>query len=152
MKITLPTEPLVRALRRVALLSAERSRAIKLELSSGQLQISSSNPDLGEASEEVDVDYDGDTISMGFNAKYLLEGITALGCKEMWLSLRDGNAPAEIRPTDDEDSLRRRDADEALTRRIQEHVPPRATAFLVVPQLSGKQALFASVRVPKPFR
>ena len=105
LKITLPTEPLVRALRRVALLSAERSRAIKLELSSGQLQISSSNPDLGEASEEVDVDYDGETISMGFNAKYLLEGISALGAKEISLSLRDGNAPAEIRPTDDEDSL-----------------------------------------------
>ena len=49
------------ALRRVALLSAERSRAVKLELSEGQLRLSSNNPDLGDAREELDVDYAGET-------------------------------------------------------------------------------------------
>jgi len=103
--LTLAAEPLVRALRRVALLSAERSRAIKVELSSGKLTISSSNPDLGEAQEELDADYEGDGITIGFNARYLLDGIGALGSKEVRLGLRDANSPAELRPAEDEDSL-----------------------------------------------
>ena len=104
-KLTLPTEPLVRALRRVALLSAERSRAVKLELAESRLTISSSNPDLGEAQEEVDIDYAGDDIAIGFNAKYLIECLSALGAKEVQFALKDGNSPAELRPTDDADSL-----------------------------------------------
>ena len=58
--LVLPTEALVQALRRVALLSAERSRAVKVELSDGLMRLSSNNPDLGEAREELDIDYAGD--------------------------------------------------------------------------------------------
>ena len=102
---TVPSEPFTRALRRVALLSAERSRAIKLDIAEGSLTISSSNPDLGEAQEEIDFDYAGDPISVGFNARYLLDALGALGAKEIKLGLRDGNTAAELRPTDDEDSV-----------------------------------------------
>ena len=105
LKLTLTVEPLIHALRRVALLSAERSRAIKIDLSDGKLTISSSNPDLGEAQEEVDVDYSGVEVSIGFNAKYLLECLSAMGCKEIQFGFKDGNSPAELRPTDDADSL-----------------------------------------------
>ncbi len=104
-KLTVACETLVRAVRRVALLSAERSRAIKVDLEDGKLTVSSSNPDLGEAQEELDVDYGGDAVSIGFNAKYLLESLGSLGSKEIQLGLRDANSPAEIRPTDDADSL-----------------------------------------------
>jgi DNA polymerase III subunit beta len=103
--LTLATEPLVRALRRVALLSAERSRAIKFEIAERSLTISSSNPDVGEAQEEIDIDHDGPALSIGFNAKYLLEALGALAAKEVHMGLRDANAPAEIRPTDDRESL-----------------------------------------------
>ena len=58
--LTLPSEVLIHALRRVAVLSSERSRAVKLELSDGRLVVSSNNPDLGEAQEELDVDYGGE--------------------------------------------------------------------------------------------
>lgn len=103
--LTLPSEPLVRALRRVALLSAERSRAVKLELADGRLVLSSSNPDLGEAQEELEVDYEGETLSIGFNARYLLDSLGALDAKEVRLGIRDANSPAELRPTEDEESL-----------------------------------------------
>ena len=105
LSFTLPAEPLTRALRRVALLSAERSRAIKLDLADGTLTVSSSNPDLGEAQEEIDFDFAGDPIHVGFNARYLLDALGALGAKEIKLSLRDGNTAVQIRPTDDEESL-----------------------------------------------
>ena len=104
-KLTLETDPLVRALRRVALLSAERSRAIKFEVSDGKLVISSSNPDLGDAQEELDVDYAGPATTIGFNAKYLLDCLGALGSKEIQLAFRDGDKPVEIHPADDADSL-----------------------------------------------
>ena len=59
---------LIHALRRVALLSAERSKAVKFELTKGRLCLSSNNPDLGEAREEIDVDYVGEDLSIAFNA------------------------------------------------------------------------------------
>jgi DNA polymerase-3 subunit beta len=104
-RTTVATEPLVRALRRVALLSAERSRAVKLDFSEGRLVLSSSNPDMGEAQEEVDIDYAGPPLSIGFNARYLLECLGAIAAKEVHLNLRDGNSPAEIRPAEDPDTL-----------------------------------------------
>ena len=56
-KLTLASKPVIRAIRRVALLSVERSHAVKLELSKGLLRLSSSNPDLGQAQEELDAIY-----------------------------------------------------------------------------------------------
>ena len=103
--LAVPTEPFVRALRRVVLLSAERSRAVKFSLDSGRIVVSSSNPDLGEASEELDVDYDGEAVSIGFNARYLLDALAALGAKEVRLGLRDSNSPVELRPAEEEGSL-----------------------------------------------
>jgi DNA polymerase-3 subunit beta len=104
-RLTLPSEPLLRAVRRVALLSVERSHAVKLELASGVLSLSSSNPDLGQAREELDVDYAGDPLTIGFNAKYLQESLAAFGAKEIELCLHDASSPVIVRPTDDEESL-----------------------------------------------
>jgi DNA polymerase-3 subunit beta len=104
-RLILATEPLSHALRRVALLSAERSRAVRLHLSEGKLVLSSSNPDLGEAQEELDIDYSGDELAIGFNAKYLLEVLAVSHSKEIELGLQDEMAPMQIRPTDDPDAL-----------------------------------------------
>jgi DNA polymerase-3 subunit beta len=103
--LTLPSEILVHSLRRMVILSSERSRAVKLELSDSKLLISSNNPDLGEAQEEVDVDYDGPELSFGFNARYLLDALGALGAKEVRVGLRDGNSPVTLQPMDDSDAL-----------------------------------------------
>jgi DNA polymerase-3 subunit beta len=103
--LTLPSEVLTHALRRVAVLSSERSRAVKLELSERRLVVSSNNPDLGEAQEELDVDYGGEPLTLGFNVRYLLDAVGALGAKEIRFGLRDGNSPAQLQPTDDPDAL-----------------------------------------------
>ena len=103
--LTVSVEPVMRALRRVALLSAEHSRAVKLELGECKLKHSAKTPDHGEAQEELDVDYAGPAVSIGFNARYLLDCLGALGGKEISLGLRDGSSPVEVRPTDDADSV-----------------------------------------------
>ncbi len=102
--LTLPVEGLSRMLRRVALLSAERSRAVKLELSDGTLALSSNNPDLGDAHEEIDIDYAGEPLSVAFNARYLMDALAACKAKEVRLSFRDSTSPALIVPTDDDDT------------------------------------------------
>jgi DNA polymerase-3 subunit beta len=103
--LTLPTEPLVHAVRRVALLSSERSRAVKLELSDGQLVITSSNPDLGDAREELDIDYAGEPLAIGFNAKYLLDAINAVQSKEVLFSFQDELSPSKLSPPGDEKTI-----------------------------------------------
>ena len=104
-RLLLPREPLTHALRRVALLSAERSRAVRFQLVAGSLTISSSNPDLGEAQEEMDVDYDGPEVTVGFNARYLLDVLGVVHAKEIELGLQDEMSPMQVRPTDDADTL-----------------------------------------------
>ncbi len=103
--LILPSELLVQAVRRVALLSSERSRAVKLELGDGQLVISSSNPDLGDAREELDIDYGGEPLTIGFNAKYLLDAINAVQSKEIRFSFQDELSPSRLSPPDDEKTI-----------------------------------------------
>lgn len=103
--IVISTEDFHRALRRVALLSSERSKAVKLELVPGRLTISSSNPDLGDAREELDIDFAGEEITIGFNARYLLDALSTLRAKEVRFGLQNDLAPAQLVPTDDEDTL-----------------------------------------------
>jgi DNA polymerase-3 subunit beta len=103
--LILAADPLIHSLRRVALLSSERNRAVKLELGDGQLVISSSNPDLGDAREELDVDYGGESLTIGFNARYLLDAISAIGTKDIRLSFQDELSPARVSPPDDETIL-----------------------------------------------
>jgi DNA polymerase-3 subunit beta len=69
----------LQALRRVAILSNERYKGIKLELKEGKMTVSATNPDLGEAVEELDVEYHGRGLALGFNARYLIDVLSVLG-------------------------------------------------------------------------
>jgi DNA polymerase-3 subunit beta len=104
-RVVLAAEPLNRAIRRVALLSAEHSRAIKLEFKPAVLTLTSSNPDLGDAREEIELDYAGETVAIAFNARYLLDATAGSGAKEFEFSFNDGLSPAQLIPTDDADTL-----------------------------------------------
>lgn len=103
--LVLPTEILSHALRRVSLLSAERSRAVKLELSNGLLRLSTNNPDLGEAHEELDIDYAGEDLEIAFNVRYLMDALSVMKAKEVKIAFKDALAAAQVVPTDDEDTL-----------------------------------------------
>jgi DNA polymerase-3 subunit beta len=104
-RLVVDTDAMVQALRRVVLLSTERGRAVRVELSDRTLRLSSNNPDLGEAHEELDVDYAGEDVTIAFNARYLLDALTASHAKEFQLELRDSLSPVRLTPTDDLDTL-----------------------------------------------
>jgi DNA polymerase-3 subunit beta len=66
-------DPFLHALRRMLILSSEKSRGVKMLIKPGVLEVSSSNPELGDAREELDMDYQGPEMTIGFNARYLLD-------------------------------------------------------------------------------
>jgi DNA polymerase-3 subunit beta len=104
-QLVIPKEDLVQALRRVSVFSSERSRAVRVALSDGKLTISSNNPDLGDAREELDVDYAGDTIAIGFNSRYLLDAIGVMRSKEVRIGFQNDVSPVQLAPADDDDAL-----------------------------------------------
>lgn len=95
-------DDLLASLRRTSLLASERSRGVKLHLERGRLELSASNPDQGEASEDIEVAYTGDPLSIGFNARYLLDvlGVHAEG-DVIELALTDEVGPGVIRGSQD---------------------------------------------------
>src|SRR4051794_11917400 len=85
--------------------SSERGRAVKLSLSSGKLILSVTNPDSGSATEEIEVEYDGDPIDIGFNSRYLLDIAAQLDGEVAVLRLADPGSPTLIEDKDAKGSL-----------------------------------------------
>jgi DNA polymerase-3 subunit beta len=88
------------ALKRVSLLAHEKSRGVKLSLQRGQLTITSSNPDMGEAREEIDVEYTGEDMDIGFNSKYLLECLNVVKAETLEFHFKDRLSPGILRGSD----------------------------------------------------
>ncbi|CAG0955265.1 DNA polymerase III subunit beta [Myxococcaceae bacterium] len=104
-RITLPSDALAHVLRRVSLVAVEGGRGVRLQVTPGKVVISAKNPDLGEAVEELDLDYAGEPVSIGFNARYLIDCLGVFRAKEVEIGLIDELSPVQIRPTDDLDAL-----------------------------------------------
>jgi len=99
-KVELQKDGLATAIRRVSLLSSERSRAVRLTLGDGRLDLSASSPDLGEARESLSADYKGASVEIGFNAQYLLDFLAAAGTEAISLELKDHESQGLFRPGD----------------------------------------------------
>ena len=91
-------ETMAGAIRRVSLLANERSRAVKFTLSPGEVTVSSSNPELGEAEEKVAVQYEGSELEVCFNAQYILDFLTAVEGEEVALHLKDSASQGLLEP------------------------------------------------------
>jgi len=100
--VGLPRQEFTDAIRRVSLLSAERSRGIKFYLEKGKLRLFSSNPEIGEARDKLDIDYKGPEIEIGFNSQYILDYLMTIGSEKIRLELKDENSAALMRPEADE--------------------------------------------------
>ena len=86
------------AIRRVALLSNERSRAVKFQIEPGQVQITSSSPEIGDARELLLVDYSGPAIQVCFNAQYVLDFLNAVETEQVVFEFKDEVSQAVMRP------------------------------------------------------
>src|SRR3954470_2425431 len=86
------------AVKRVALMSNERSRAVKFALDKGKVDITSSSPDLGEAKETLPVEYAGTPMQICFNAQYVLDFLSAVTTDVVSLELKDEVSQAVMKP------------------------------------------------------
>ncbi len=94
---SVPKAGFVGALRRVSLLSNERSRGVVLSFTPGHLEVSAANPDLGEAREEISIDYKGPKMNIGFNARYLLDVVDVLKDEKVLIALRNETSASLIK-------------------------------------------------------
>jgi len=102
-KITIESNRVSAAIKRVALMADERSHAIKFDISEGQINITSQAAEIGEAGEVLSVEYAGPQIAVGFNAQYLLDFFSVVQDGEINLEFKDGNSQAQIRSSNDLD-------------------------------------------------
>jgi len=103
-EVRIDRESLRAALQRAAILSNEKYRGVRIEVSPGQLKINAHNPEQEEAQEEVEADTKVDGLAVGFNVNYLLDALSALRDETVVLALRDANSSALVREAANERS------------------------------------------------
>jgi DNA polymerase III subunit beta len=90
------------SLQRAAILSNEKYRGVRIEVSPGQLKINAHNPEQEEAQEEIEAETKVDSLVIGFNVNYLLDALSALRDEHVVLQLRDSNSSALVREASSE--------------------------------------------------
>jgi DNA polymerase-3 subunit beta len=101
-RLTVGRTELADAIRRVSLLSAERSKGIKFTIEKNRMRLFSSNPEIGEARDLLAVEYKGPDLEIGFNAQYLLDFLTAVGAEKVVFEIKDENSAVLLKPENEE--------------------------------------------------
>lgn len=97
-KIELAVDSLAQTIRRVALMADDRSHGVRFDLETGGLVITSKTADLGEAKDTISLDYNGASVSIGFNAQYVLEFLGVIDGDRTTVELKDEQSPVLFRP------------------------------------------------------
>jgi DNA polymerase-3 subunit beta len=95
--VTVNREEITAVIKRVAILSDERSRTIRLALANGAMEMTASHSDLGEAHETLAVDYEKDDLQVGFNYQYLLDFLTTADDPDVSFEFKDSESAAQLR-------------------------------------------------------
>ena len=96
-EVQIDREALRASLQRAAILSNEKYRGVRVEVSPGQLKINAHNPEQEEAQEEVEAETQVSDLAIGFNVNYLLDALNALRDEHVVIQLRDANSSALVR-------------------------------------------------------
>ncbi len=102
--LKLDTQVFKDAVDRVATVSGEKSRSVRLVLGPDRLTLSANNPDAGQATEDISVDYDQEALEIGFNAKYLLDVANQIESDEAELLFADSVSPTLVLDQSDADA------------------------------------------------
>jgi DNA polymerase-3 subunit beta len=104
-KLKIDNKSFSEAVDRVATVSAERSRSVRLALDKGKVTLTVNNPDAGVATEDLVADYGDDTMEIGFNARYLLDVAQQIEGEEALFELADSGSPTLVRDEADDQAL-----------------------------------------------
>ena len=102
-RIRVNREDFLHSLKRMAILSSEKFKGIKCDFNGTLLEISSSNPELGEGRDDLDISYEGPQLTSRFNARYILDVLSVLTDAEVELVLKDEMSPAILQPAGADD-------------------------------------------------
>jgi DNA polymerase-3 subunit beta len=100
-QIRMKRSQVIESLRRVSILSSEKTRGVKFHFGQDFLELSTFNPELGEAKEELPIDYRGEELSVGFNSRFILEVLNIMNSDDVIFELEDGKSPAVLHPAND---------------------------------------------------
>ena len=100
-RVVLPAQELNEAVRRVSLLAAEKKNTVLFHITPGTMEVQSGSSEVGEANEEVPIDYQGRELSITFNADYVLSPLKAIGESEVSIDLIDASSPGVMRVADE---------------------------------------------------
>ncbi|MBC7483393.1 MAG: DNA polymerase III subunit beta [Rhizobacter sp.] len=92
--VTLGRVPFLASLQRAAILTSEKFKGVRVNIEPGTLRIASSNAEQEEAKEELEIDYGGDSIEIGFNVTYLIDALSNMSVDMVKLELQDTNSSA----------------------------------------------------------
>jgi len=98
-------EALKQGVKRVSLMSNERTKAIKLSASKNKIELNSSDPEVGEAKEVIDSGYDGELVVIGFNSRYLADGIDVIDGDSICIEFNDPLSPCILKGPGDAEFL-----------------------------------------------
>jgi DNA polymerase-3 subunit beta len=101
-RVEFDRDRLTSAVKRVALLSNELSRAVKFQIDAGKVEIASSSPEFGEAKEVLIVDYTGTPVTICFNAQYVLDFLSVTETDTVGLEFKDDMSQAVMKPVNAE--------------------------------------------------
>ncbi len=104
-RVTLSRAALTSALRRVSVLSEERTKPVRFLLSPGMLKLTANSPDYGEAEEQMEAQFAGEEIAIGFNSRYVLDTLGAQAGEQVLIELKDGLSPGVFKSFEDEGTL-----------------------------------------------
>ena len=90
------------ALRQAAVIAPEKTATVKVQLEKGNLQLHADNPELGAINLDLPVDYEGSSLTAGFNANYLLDALSAVDSERVYLDFQGELDPCVLRPAADD--------------------------------------------------
>lgn len=102
-KISMNRDGFISSLRRISILSDEKTKGVKFEFTENNLKLSSNNPGLGEAKEELAIDYSGNDITVGFNSRYMLDFLNVMTEEKITMYIADELSAALMKDGDRDD-------------------------------------------------
>ena len=100
-RLTVGTEDIMHTIRRAAVVASQKSNMVRMVIEGNQLEVVCSTPEVGEAREEVSVEYKGENVEIGFNPDYILDVLKHVDDESVVFELKDGVSPGLLRPGDD---------------------------------------------------
>ncbi len=94
--VTLGRAPLLASLQRASILTSEKFKGVRLNIEPGVMKIASNNAEQEEAREEIEIDYDGAAVEIGFNVTYLIDAMTNIGAEMVTVEFQDTNSSVLI--------------------------------------------------------